>query len=77
MRDVVIPFLPFIGFTLDFVGKLLLAVAVLRVHHRFIHHKKLDSFVAEEIKKERTIEFIGLACIVLGYLAQVPSRLGM
>jgi hypothetical protein len=57
-----------IPLTLDFLGTLLIGYAVLKVHSRIGKEHKIDKHVWQTIKKERTITYIGLILIVLGFI---------
>jgi uncharacterized membrane protein len=65
----------FIGFTLDVLGKLLVAYTTIRVHHRFRMEHKIDKRVFTAMRLEQTLGFIGIALIILGYFLQLPSKL--
>lgn len=64
-----------IGFTFDFVGTVLLAVSLFRVHSRVMHEHKIDRKVIREIRKEQIMIIIGLALIVIGYVLQIQGKL--
>lgn len=57
----------FWGITLGMVGKILLGIAVLRVHMGIFREHKIDDVVLKTIKRERTITYIALLLIVIGY----------
>ena len=65
----------FIGFTLDVVGKILVAYTAISVHYRFWKKHKIDEVVFATMERERVIAIIGVALIVIGYFLQVPSKL--
>jgi hypothetical protein len=62
-----------LGFTIQIAGELLIAVMVLRVHHRVLHEHKMDKKVFATMKREQLIGYIGVACLVVGYLVQVMN----
>lgn len=66
--------LEFIGFTLDTVGKIMVAFTAIMVHHRFSEEQKLDSKVLNEMKREKVIGIVGVTFIVIGYLLQLSSK---
>ena len=68
--------LAFIGFTIDVIGKILIAYTAIRVHHRFWKEHRVDERVFRVMKKEQLLGIIGIALIVLGYILQAPSKLG-
>ena len=71
MREI----LSFIGFTLDVVGKLLVAYTALKVHNRFREEHRVDEAVFTEMRKESRLGLIGIILIVIGYLLQLPGKL--
>lgn len=66
----------FLGFTLDLIGKVLVAYTAIRVHYRFWKEHRIDAEVFKVMKREQLVGFIGIVLIVLGYLLQIPSKLG-
>jgi len=60
-----------IGLTIGVLGKLLLGIAVLRVHLGILHEHEIDNVVLRSIKKEQTFTLVGLALIVLGYVLEM------
>ncbi|MFC1653504.1 hypothetical protein ACFL1M_01505 [Patescibacteria group bacterium] len=65
----------FIGYTLDVIGKILIAYTAVMVHHRVWQEHKIDNRVFDEMKKEKLVAFIGIFFILLGYFLQLPSKL--
>lgn len=65
----------FIGFTLDVIGKIMVAYTAIMVHYRFWKEHKIDERVFVTMKRERTIGVFGVALIFIGYLLQIPSKL--
>lgn len=55
------------GITLGTVGKLVLGIAVLRVHVYIIREHKIDAVVIRALKREQFVTFIGLMLIIIGY----------
>lgn len=60
-----------LGLTLGTVGKILLGVAVLRVHVHILREHKIDAVVLRSMKTEQIFTVIGLALIVIGYMLEV------
>ena len=60
-----------LGITLGTIGKLVLGVAVLRVHVYIIREHKIDDVVLKALRREQTVTLIGLALIVVGYVLEV------
>lgn len=61
----------FWGITLGVIGKILVVVAVLHMHHSLIKEQQIDKIVLLSYKQERILTFIGLILIVLGYLFEI------
>lgn len=59
------------GLTLGTVGKLILGVAVLRVHVGILKKHTIDDTVLKAIKRERYVTLIGLVLIFIGYVCEV------
>lgn len=65
----------FLGFTLDVIGKLMVAFTALMVHVRFRKEHRIDEEVFRTMRREQIIGIIGVALIIVGYILQVPSHL--
>lgn len=63
------------GFTLDVIGKIIIAYTALAVHHRFHHEHKVDKAVFKIMKKEYNYGLLGIGLIILGYVLQLPHKL--
>ena len=61
----------YIGITLGTFGKLILGIAVLRVHAHIIREHKIDSDVISAMKRERYITIFGIFCILVGYILEM------
>ncbi len=59
------------GLTIGTVGKLILGIAVMRVHVGILREHRIDDAVLHAIKRERYVTLIGLVLIVLGYVLEV------
>lgn len=64
-----------LGFTLDVAGKVMVAYATIKVHHRFWQEHKVDEFVFRAMKREQIIGIVGVISIIAGFLLQIPSKL--
>lgn len=64
-----------IGFILDMLGKVLLALSVFLVHNRVMKERRIDKRVIKGMRKERNLVIIGLILIVVGFLLQAPSKI--
>jgi hypothetical protein len=65
----------FLGFTIDVIGKILIAYTAVMVHHRVWQEHKIDKKVFSEMKKEKVLAFIGIFLIIAGYFLQLPGKL--
>jgi len=65
----------FIGFTLDVIGKIMVAFTAIMVHHRMLNEHKIDKIVFRSMKQEQMIGLLGIIFIVVGYIMQIPSKL--
>lgn len=65
----------FIGFTLDVIGKVMVAYTAIMVHYRFWKERKIDEAVFMAMKRERIIGVLGVLLIIVGYFLQIPSKL--
>jgi hypothetical protein len=61
----------FWGMTLGVVGKVLVVLAVLHMHHSLVKEHRIDRRVILTYRQERVLTFIGLTLIVLGYALEV------
>jgi len=64
-----------LGFTLDILGKVMIAFTALMVHHRFRKEHKVDERIFRSMRREQVIGVIGIALIIVGFLLQLPSKL--
>lgn len=61
----------FWGLTVGTIGKVVLGIAVLRVHAGILHEHRIDGVVLQAIKKEKWVTIVGVALIVTGYFLEV------
>lgn len=66
--------LEFIGFTLDIIGKVMIAFTVIMVHRRVWKEHKIDITVYREMRREQIIGVLGIILIIIGYLLQAPAK---
>ncbi len=57
--------------TLGTIGKVLLGIAVLRVHWHIFREHRIDKDVLTTIKKERVISILAIFFILAGYALEV------
>ena len=67
----------FIGFAIDTIGKLIVAHTAISVHYRFWKEHKVDDAVFAEMQMERKHAIFGIILMVLGFLLQIPDKLGI
>ena len=68
-------FIATLGFTIGFIGQILLALSVYIVHKRIGREKKIDKHIVKQIHKEKYLSIVALVLIVLGSLLELPSKL--
>ena len=56
-----------LAFTLDLIGKILIGVAVIKVHGKLGYEKKIDKKVLKSIKKEKWWTYIGILFMIVGW----------
>ncbi len=59
------------GLTIGTVGKLVLGIAVLRVHVYILREHKIDNVVLRALKREQYVTIFGLALIVIGFFLEI------
>jgi hypothetical protein len=59
------------GITLGTVGKLVLGVAVLRVHMYMYRERNIDNVVLRAIKREEYITVLGIVLIIAGFMLEI------
>lgn len=64
----------FIGFTLDIIGKIMVAFTAIMVHHRFLKEHKVDENVFVSMKREQVIGVLGLIFMIIGYFLQIFEK---
>jgi hypothetical protein len=60
-----------LGLTLGTIGKLVLGIAVLRVHIYILQEHKIDNVVLRALRRERYVTVFGLFLIAFGYLLEI------
>jgi len=64
-----------LGFTLDVIGKVMVAFTAIMVHHRFRKEHKVDERVFRSMRREQIAGVIGIALIIVGFVLQLPFKL--
>jgi len=68
-------YLAFLGYTLDVIGKILVAFTAIAVHQRVQKEQKIDKRVFQTMHRERKVAIWGIILIALGYAMQIPEKL--
>lgn len=63
-----------LGYTLDVIGKLLVAFTAVQTHYRIWQEHKIDKKVFASMKRERLYALIGIALIIIGFVIQLPYK---
>ena len=63
------------GFTIEMVGKIMVAFTALMVHHRVWTEKSIDKRVFRAMRREQVIGFLGILLMVAGYFLQLPAKI--
>ncbi len=63
-----------VGLVLDTIGKVLIGLAVLTVHHRISKERGIDKDVLRVMRKEFALTTSGIFLIILGAILQLISR---
>lgn len=61
----------FWGLTIGVLGKVLVALAILKVHHIMAEERKIDNRVIRSFALEKTITISGVIAIIVGYLMEL------
>lgn len=60
---------------LETVGAILVGYAAIRVHHRIRLEHRIDKEVLQTVKHEEIIGTIGIVCLIVGFLLELPSHI--
>jgi len=61
----------FWGLTLGVIGKILVAVGILRVHYVMAMEKSIDEIVIRSFRFEKLLTYCGIALIIIGYVLEI------
>ena len=61
----------FLGMTLSVVGKVMIAIAVIRAHTELANEHRVDAKVIRTFRTERNITIMGIMLIIIGYALEV------
>ena len=59
------------GITLGMIGKLVLGIAVMRVHLYILRERNIDNVVLRAIKREEYLTLVALALVIIGYVLEI------
>jgi hypothetical protein len=57
----------FWGLTLSFLGKVVLGLAVIMVHIKITHEKRIDGIVLMEMRREQLLTLLAIGLMTVGY----------
>ncbi len=60
-----------IGLVIDTIGKVLIGIAVLRVHRHIFKERKIDADVLQAMRREWLQSFTGIMLIIAGAILQL------
>lgn len=67
--------LEILGFTLDIIGKIMVALTAIAVHHRFRKEHKIDELVFKAMKREQLIGISGIILMIIGFFLQLSVKI--
>jgi hypothetical protein len=65
------------GLVLSTAGKVLLGIAVIRVHRHLAKEQRIDYDVVQAVNFEKRVGLIGIILIVLGFMLEVAFYLAI
>ena len=65
------------GMTIGLIGKVMLGIAVIRVHTHLALERKVDSDVISAIKREKYVTAAAIILMVVGYILETLYFLGI
>ncbi len=66
----------FIGYCCTFIGKILVAITAVMVHHRVLHEHKIDREVFATMQREQKWGILGIIFLVVGFILEAPLAWG-
>ncbi|OGG66723.1 hypothetical protein A3I99_04855 [Candidatus Kaiserbacteria bacterium RIFCSPLOWO2_02_FULL_45_11b] len=61
----------FWGLTVGVIGKILVAIGIIKVHHIMALERSIDAKVIRSFAFEKTLTYLGIIFIVVGYLMEL------
>ncbi|MCR4306611.1 MAG: hypothetical protein NUV42_01450 [Candidatus Yonathbacteria bacterium] len=65
-----------IGMTIGLIGKVMLGVAVIRVHMHLAEERKIDGDVIRAIRREKYVTATAIFLMIAGYLLETAYFMG-
>jgi len=63
--------LEIIGLTLEFIGTIMIGVAVILTHRKIRKEHRIDKRVIKELRLEQSVSIIGVILIIVGYIVNL------
>ena len=57
--------------TFDMIGKVLIAITALLVHHNLVKERRIDIKIIKEVRLEEILGLLGIVLILIGYLLHI------
>jgi hypothetical protein len=61
----------FWGITIGVIGKILIAIGILRVHFVMALEQRIDTKVIQSFRFEKILTLVGIALIIVGYILEL------
>jgi hypothetical protein len=61
----------FWGITIGVIGKILIAIGILRVHFVMALEQRIDKKVIQSFRFEKILTLVGIALIIVGYILEL------
>lgn len=61
----------FWGLTIGVIGKMLLAIGILKVHYVMAQERRIDEQVVRSFHLEKIMTLVGVICILAGYILEI------
>jgi len=60
-----------LALTFDFIGKILIALTALSVHHKISEEKKIDKHIIKKMRMEQKAGYLAILLIAVAYLIKL------
>ncbi len=64
------------GFSIKVIGEICVGFSVYFVHQQVAKEQKIDRHIIAAFHREKILALTGIVLIVIGYLLEIPSKLG-